>query len=288
MKRLMVSGAGGMTGSEVSERARRAGWEVAALTRAELDVTDPASVDAAADDFRPKVIVNCAAYTAVDRAESEPDIAAAINGDGARNIARTSAAAGIPLIHLSTDYVFSGGARTPYQPDAETGPICVYGRTKLAGENAVREEAPSHVIVRTSWVFSHRGSNFVRTMLRLGAERDELRVVNDQVGRPTSAGDLAEALLVVAAAMLENREVSGTHHFANAGETSWFGFAQAIIEESGARTRSPRVVPIPTTEFPTAARRPAYSVLDTGSFTSLFGVTPRPWRGALRETIALL
>jgi dTDP-4-dehydrorhamnose reductase len=288
MKRLMVAGAGGMTGSEVSERARRAGWEVAALARAELDVTDPASVDSAADDFRPKVIVNCAAYTAVDRAESEPDVAAAINDDGARNVARTAAAAGIPLIHLSTDYVFSGSARTPYRPEAETDPICVYGRTKLAGENAVRHEAPSHVIVRTSWVFSHRGSNFVRTMLRLGAERDELRVVNDQVGRPTSAGDLAEALLVVAAAMLENREINGTYHFANAGETSWFGFAQAIIEESGARTRSPRVVPISTSEFPTAARRPAYSVLDTTSFTHRFGVTPRPWREALRETIALL
>ncbi len=290
MKRVMVTGAGGMTGGEVSERARRAGWEVCALSRADTDITDAAAVDAAGDDFRPDVIINCAAYTAVDRAESEPEIAAAINAGGARNIARTSAAMVIPLIHVSTDYVFSGEARVPYAPDSKPDPIGVYGKTKLAGEVAVREETANHVIVRTSWVFSHRGTNFVRTILRLAAERDELRVVDDQIGRPTSAADLADALLVVAGAALENRgeDVNGTYHFANAGETNWFGFAQAIVEEAGARTRSPRVVPISTREFPTAARRPAYSVLDTSSFSERFGVTPRPWRAALRETLALI
>jgi dTDP-4-dehydrorhamnose reductase len=288
MKRVMVTGAGGMTGGEVSERARRAGWETCALSRDDTDITNAAAVDAAGDDFRPGVIINCAAYTAVDRAESEPEIAAAINGDGARNVARTSAAMGIPLIHLSTDYVFSGEARVPYAPDSKPDPIGVYGKTKLAGETAVMEETANHVIVRTSWVFNHRGSNFVRTILRLAAERDELRVVDDQIGRPTSAADLADALLAVAGAALENRDVNGIYHFANAGETSWFGFAQAIVEEAGARTRSPRVIPISTREFPTAARRPAYSVLDTSSFTERFGVTPRPWRAALRETLALI
>ena len=288
MKRVMVTGAGGMTGSEVSERARHAGWEVCALSHADTDITDAGAVDAAGDDFRPDVIINCAAYTAVDRAESEPEIAAAINTDGARNVARTSAAMGIPLIHLSTDYVFSGEARLPYAPDSKPDPIGVYGETKLAGEAAVKEETANHVIVRTSWVFNHCGANFVRTILRLAAEGDELRVVDDQVGRPTSAADLADALLVVADAALENREVNGSYHFANAGETSWFGFAQAIVEEAGARTRSPRVVPISTSELPTAARRPAYSVLETSSFTERFGVTPRPWRAALRETLALI
>ncbi len=288
MKRLMVTGAGGMTGSEVSERARRAGWEVCALSHADTDITDAAAVDAAGDDFRPDVIINCASYTDVDRAESKPEIAAAINADGARNVARTSAAMGIPVIHLSTDYVFSGEARIPYAPDSNPDPIGVYGKTKLAGEAAVKEETASHVIVRTSWIFNHRGSNFVRTILRLAAERDELRVVDDQVGRPTSAADLADALLVVADAALENREVNGSYHFANAGATSWFGFARAIVEEASARTRSPRVVPISTREFPTAARRPAYSVLDTSSFTERFGVTPRPWREALRDTLALI
>lgn len=288
MKRVMITGAGGMTGSEVSERAQRAGWQVSALSHAAMDIADAASVDAAAASFHPDVIVNCAAYTAVDRAEAEPEIAAAVNVDGARNIARTAAAAGIPLIHLSTDYVFSGEARTPYEPYAEPNPIGVYGRTKWAGEAVVRKECMRHVIVRTSWVFSHRGSNFVRTILRLAAEREELRVVNDQVGRPTSAADLANALLVVAETMLAKPELKGTWHFADSGETNWFDFAKAIVEEAGPKTRLPRLTPISTTDYPTAAHRPAYSVLDTSSFTETFGVTPRPWREALRETISLI
>ena len=288
MKRVMVTGAGGMTGSEVCERAQRAGCEVSAHSHAQMDITDAASVDAAAANFRPDLIINCAAYTAVDRAESEPDVAAAVNVDGARNIAQTAAAAGIPLIHLSTDYVFSGDARSPYEPYAEPNPVGVYGRTKWSGEAIVRKVTTRHIIVRTSWVFSHRGSNFVRTILRLASERDELRVVNDQVGRPTSAADLADALVIVADAMLEDHDLSGTYHFANSGETSWFEFAQAIVDEAGDRTRSPRVIPIPTSEFPTPARRPAYSVLDTSSFTERFGVKPRPWREALRETISLI
>lgn len=288
MKRVMVTGAGGMTGSEVSERAQRAGWEVSALSHADLDVANAAAVGAAADTFRPDVIINCAAYTAVDRAESEPDVAAAVNVEGARNAARTSEGMGIPVIHLSTDYVFGGDAREPYEPYDEPNPIGVYGRTKWTGEAIVRKENARHVIVRTSWVFSHRGSNFVRTMLRLASERDELRVVDDQVGRPTSSADLADALLAVADAALEDRELSGTYHYANAGATTWFGFAQAIVEEAGARTRSPRVIPIPTSEFPTAARRPSYSVLDTSSFTERFRVRPRPWRDALRETLLLI
>ena len=288
MKRVMVTGAGGMTGSELSERALRAGWEVLAVSHAEMDITDATSVSSAANAFHPDVIINCAAYTAVDRAESEPDIAAAVNIDGPRNIAHAAADADAPLIHLSTDYVFSGDARTPYEPYDEPNPVGIYGTTKWTGEAVVRRVISRHVIVRTSWVFSHRGSNFVRTILRLAAERDELRVVDDQVGRPTSAADLADALLVVADAALGDPELKGTYHFANSGETSWFGFAQAIVEEAGARTRSSRVVPIATSDFPTAARRPAYSVLDTSSFTERFGVSPRPWREALRETISLI
>jgi dTDP-4-dehydrorhamnose reductase len=239
--------------------------------------------------FRPDVVVNAAGYTAVDRAESEPDVAMAVNSDGARNVARAAASAGVPVIHISTDYVFNGRGSSPYEPDAKTDPVSVYGKSKLAGESAVREENPSHVIVRTSWVFSHRGANFVRTMLRLGAERDELRVVDDQVGRPTSSTDLASALLVVARAVAENPAIAGVYHFANAGETSWFGFAQGIFEQARAlgERHTPRVVPISTSEFPTAATRPAYSVLDTTSFTERFGVEPRSWQSAVRDTIAL-
>lgn len=288
MKRVMVTGAGGMTGSEVCERAPQAGWEVSAFFHAHLDITDPAAVAAAVKDSHPDVVINCAAYTAVDRAESEPEIADAANIEGPQNIARAAAAAGIPLIHLSTDYVFGGDAQGPYEPYAEPNPSGVYARTKWAGEAVVRKGAANHVIVRTSWLFSHRGSNFVRTMLRLAAERDEIRIVDDQVGRPTSAADLADALLVVAEKLLTNRDLIGTYHFANSGETTWFGFAQAIFEEAGTKTRTPRLVPITTKDFPTAAPRPAYSVLDTSSFTERFGVTPRPWRGALRETISLV
>jgi dTDP-4-dehydrorhamnose reductase len=289
MKRLLVTGAGGMTGTEVSDRATRAGWNVAAMSHADFDITDRAAVDVAFRDARPDAVINCAAYTAVDRAESEPNVAAAVNADGARNVARAAATMKAPLIHISTDYVFGGDGRQPYLPGAPTAPAGVYGKTKLNGEIAIREETPYHAIVRTSWVFSHRGSNFVKTMLRLSAEHDELKVVNDQVGRPTSSADLAGALLATAQALLENEALSGTYHFANAGETSWFSFAQAIFEEGAKHgIRSPRVVPVSTEEFPTPARRPAYSVLDTSSFTSTFDVEPRPWRDALRDTLALI
>ena len=287
MKRLMVTGAGGMTGSEISDRAHTAGWDVLPLSHTDLDISDAGAVAEAVRRFWPQVIVNCAAYTAVDRAESEPAIAAAVNAAGARNVAK--AAAGLaPLIHLSTDYVFGGDAETAYAPDAQTGPIGVYGKTKLAGEIAVREETPFHAIVRTSWVFSHRGHNFLRTMLRFAAERDEIRVVDDQIGRPTSAADLADALLVVADKLSGSTAATGTYHFANAGETTWFGFARAIFEESTAlgEGHSPRLIAIKTGDFPTTARRPASSVLDTTTFTEHFGVVPRPWREALHDCIA--
>jgi dTDP-4-dehydrorhamnose reductase len=240
--------------------------------------------------FRPDVVVNAAAYTAVDKAEAEADVAMAVNCEGARNVARAAASEGAPVIHISTDYVFNGEGQSPYQPDAKTDPIGVYGKTKLAGEAAIQDENPNHVIIRTSWLFSHRGSNFVRTMLRLGAERDELRVVEDQVGRPTSATDLASALLVVAQAIAENPALTGVYHFANAGETSWFGFAQEIFEQAKSlgETHTPRIVPIPTSEFPTPARRPSYSVLDTTSFSERFGVEPRNWQPPVRDTVALI
>jgi dTDP-4-dehydrorhamnose reductase len=223
----------------------------------------------------------------VDRAESEPGQAAAVNTTGARNVANAATAAGVPIIHISTDYVFGGEGRLPYASEAPTSPLGVYGVTKLAGETAVREEAPHHAIIRTSWVFSHRGHNFVRTILRLAAERDELRVVNDQIGRPTSAADLADALFVVADAAVRDRKLSATYHFANAGEASWLEFAQAILDELSRRgeSRLPRLVPISTSQYPTPAERPAYSVLDTTAFEARFGVVPRPWRDALRDTL---
>lgn len=289
MKRLMVAGAGGMTGSEVTERAAGFGWTVLPYSHAKLDISRRDDVASAVQACRPDIIANCAAYTAVDRAESEPALAAAVNAEGARNLARAAAAAGVPIIHVSTDYVFAGDARAPYAPDAITGPLGVYGRTKLEGEAAVREETPSHLIIRTSWVFSHRGHNFVKTIMRLAVERNELRVVNDQLGRPTSAADLAQALLVAAGALVNDPGYEGTYHFANAGETTWFDFAKGILDELRSKVEhlSTKLVPIDTSEYPTAAKRPRYSVLDTSGFTERFGVVPRPWRDALRDTIDL-
>lgn len=289
MKRILVTGAAGMTGSEVCEQATAAGWLVQPLAHADADITDARMLADVTRKFRPDVVVNAAAYTAVDRAESDADVAMAVNCEGARNVARAAASAKAPVIHISTDYVFNGEGHSPYEPGSKTDPASVYGKTKLAGEAAVREENPNHVIVRTSWVFSHRGANFVRTMLRLGAERDELRVVEDQIGRPTSATDLGSALLIVALAIAENPTLTGIYHFANAGETSWFGFAQRIFEQARAlgERHIPRIVPIPTSEFPTPARRPRYSVLDTTSFSDRFGVEPRSWQSAVRDTVAL-
>ena len=289
MKRILVTGANGMTGSDLCAQAAAAGWTVRAMSRADADITDSRALREAANNFHPHVIVNCAAYTAVDRAESEPELAMAVNGDGAANVARAAAAVGAPIVHVSTDYVFNGNGRAPYAPSDRTDPINVYGKTKLAGEAGVRAENPRNVIVRTSWVFSHRGPNFVRTMLRLAAAHHELKIVIDQIGRPTSATDLASALFTAAHAIADKPALAGTYHFANTGETSWFGFAQAIFEEAAqlGDTRIPRIFPIRTSEYPTAAQRPAYSVLDTAGFTATFGVEPRSWRSALRDTVAL-
>jgi dTDP-4-dehydrorhamnose reductase len=286
MRRLLVTGASGMTGSEIVSRAPGRGWDVLALSHSELDIADADAVDARVRDFEPEIVINAAAYTAVDRAESKPEQAAHINAFGAGNVARAARAASAGVIHLSTDYVFSGDAHEPYKPDDFVGPRSVYGRTKLAGEVAVREGNENHCIVRTSWVFGITGTNFVLTMLRLAAERNEIRVVADQQGRPTYAGDLADALLTAAEQVRFSRKARGTYHFANAGETTWFDFARAIFDlrpKAGLN-----VVAISTADYPTPARRPRYSVLDTTSFTERFGVIPRPWREPLREMLPVV
>jgi dTDP-4-dehydrorhamnose reductase len=206
----------------------------------------------------------------------------AVNAAGPQNIARAAKTVGAQVLHISTDYVFDGGANKPYLPDDRPGPINVYGESKLAGELALRDACPEHVIVRTSWVYSHEGKNFVRTMLRVAEEKKEVRVVSDQHGCPTSSHDLAHALLCAASLMMRSY-ISGTYHFCNAGETTWFDFARAIFENRAGA--APEVIPISTGDYPTAARRPRWSVLDTSSFQVAFGVEPRPWREALKETM---
>lgn len=274
MKRMLVAGAGGMTGSELTRQAHDAGWHVVAASRAELDITDPAAVDNAVRNAAPDVVINAAAYTAVDDAEGDRLTAMSVNCDGAANLARAAGQAEAIIVHISTDYVFDGESTRPYTPDDTVGPLSVYGESKLAGEEAVRSHSPNHVIVRSSWVYSNSGRNFVTTMLRLAGSNTPIRVVDDQYGCPTSAHDLAGALLRVAAVTTEGGSATGTYHFTNSGVTSWCGFAEAILEDRF--ENPPAVHPITTADFPSAARRPHYSVLDSGTFTSTFGVQPRP------------
>jgi dTDP-4-dehydrorhamnose reductase len=258
-----------------------------------IDIASAAEVEALLDANRPAVVLNAAAYTAVDQAEREAARAHAVNADGPRYLAEWCARNGAVLIHVSTDYVFDGTKSSAYVEDDATAPLGVYGASKLAGERAIEATHARHVIVRTSWVFSENGNNFVRTMLRLARERDELRVVCDQFGRPTSAVDLARAVLGVARIVLSGDNSAdtkwGTYHFAGAGSTSWHGFAEAIVSEQAGRTgRRPRVTPITTAEYPTPARRPANSVLDTSRFERVFGIQPRPWQDELREVVHAL
>ena len=285
MMRLLVFGAGGMTGWEIEHRAPAHGFHCTALTRDEADISDMASVRAAVTSAKPHIVINAAAYTAVDKAEGDRNSAMRANAAGAGNVAKAGAESGAGVVHISTDYIFDGRGSTPYPPEHHPNPLGAYGASKLAGEEAVRSSSSRHLIVRTSWVFSHRGRNFVRTMVDRGRAGQAVRVVNDQFGRPTSAADLADALLTAAARLTEDESVRGTYHFANAGVTTWYDFARAIFELGGIATI---VEPIATADFPMAAKRPAWSVLDTTSMQRTFGLEPRPWRDALRETMELI
>lgn len=286
---MLVAGRTGQLGFELARARWPAGLEVVPVGRDTLDLADPEAAAAVVRDGRFALVINAAAYTAVDQAESEEDRATHINADGPRALAMACTDAGIPLIHVSTDYVFDGTKAGPYTEDDPVAPLGAYGRSKLAGEVAVRAECPHHVIVRTAWVFSAHGKNFVKTMLRLAAEKPDLRVVADQHGCPTAAHDLARALIEIARQLvLEGRtDAFGTYHFAGAGPTTWHGFAEAIVAAQGARTgKHPPVHPIPTADFPTPARRPANSVLATDRIAATFGVAPRPWRETLAEVLA--
>ena len=256
-----------MLGRDVAAAAARSGHEVVALARAQLDVTDAAAVGKAVQDAGPDAIVNCAAWTDVDGAETAEAAATRVNGDAAGHLAQ----AGPFLVHVSSDYVFDGGGTRPYEEDDPVGPLSAYGRSKLAGERAIEAAGRPHAIVRASWLFGTNGRNFVDTMLRLGAERDELRVVDDQLGCPTFTGHLAEALVTIA-----EQRPTGILHVAGSGACSWFDLAKATFEEAGV---SVRVEPCTTAEFPRPAPRPAYSVL--GSTRADAPVLP-PWRDGLR------
>ena len=282
-QKVLVTGAGGQLGREL---VRTAGQDVecVALARAQLDIADPAGIDELLAEMSPQLVINAAAYTAVDKAETEVEAARRANAEGPGQLARACAQRGIRLIHISTDFVFDGTSSQPYTPDAPTAPLGEYGRSKLAGESAVISAQPEALIIRTGWVYSGFGNNFVKTMLRLMAQRDELAVVADQVGTPTWARGLAAAVWAAAA----RPRLSGIYHWSDAGVCSWYDFAIAISEEAralGLLDRPVAVRPIPAADYPTPAQRPSYSVLDKADSWRDFALEGVHWRRQLRTML---
>lgn len=277
--RILLTGAGGQVGWELQRQLQAS--TLVACTRADLDISSAAAVAEKVAALSPDIIVNAAAYTQVDLAESELQAAQTVNTLAPGYLAEAAAACGAAIIHLSTDFVFSGDGARPLLPHDPLAPCGVYAQTKADGEAAVRAASPKHIILRTAWVYSTHGKNFVKTMIRLARERPELRVVADQRGTPTYAADIATAIRAVIKRL--DQQPWGTYHFTNSGEASWYDFAVAIIEQASARLplAVERIVPIATADYPTPAVRPSYSVLDTTSFSNQFACTPRPWEQAL-------
>lgn len=286
---ILLFGAGGQLGQELVARATFRSVPLQALTRAEIDIADEAAVRGAIARARPSVIVNAAAYTKVDKAESEPDAARRANAIAPALLARAARAADAALVHISTDYVFDGSKTGAYTEADPVSPLGVYGRSKAEGEDAVRAALPRHLIVRTSWVYGAYGHNILKTVLRLAAERDELRFVADQRGCPTSTHDLAEAILGIAPRLAAREPLSGTYHFAGTGATTWHGFVERVVAAQAAFTgRRPRVTPITTADYPTPARRPANSELDSSLFAATFGIRAAPWERRVEATVTQL
>ena len=278
--KLLVFGEIGQLGQELQRRAGDVILEVRGLE--EADFTDPATCAGFVERTDADAVINAVAYTAVDRAEEDEEVALMVNATTPAALARAAAARGLPLIQVSTDYVFDGAGDTPFAVDHPTGPLGAYGRTKLAGEEGVIAAGGPHAILRTSWVVSSHGNNFVKTMLRLGAERDRLTIVADQVGGPTCAADIADACLSIAAQLIADPAKSGTYHFTGGPDVSWADFAREIFRLSGL---SPEVADIPTSDYPTPAQRPLNSRLDNSLTETTFGI-PRPdWRKGLRDIL---
>ncbi len=286
-----IIGSNGQLGWELVRQGEARGLKILALDYPEIDIGELASIDSRIESRKIDLIINAAAYTAVDQAESEPEAAFAVNREGPAHLADRCRKRNIPLIHVSTDYVFDGTKSGAYIEEDPVSPLGVYGESKAAGEAEVRKRLPEHVILRTAWLCGVHGHNFIKTMLRMGREKDTLRVVSDQFGCPTFATDLAEAILEVVRQAEKSESVKwGTYHYCGAGKTSWHGFAETIFEIAGQYEKFTvkEIVPITTAEYPTPVKRPANSVLDCSKIERHFGIRPRPWRESLREMIKQL
>ena len=285
--KILLAGGSGQLAQELQPILLSSG-EVIAVDRTRLDLSQPESIRQAMAEIQPDLVVNAGAYTAVDKAESEPELANAVNGIAPGILAEECEKMGASLMHFSTDYVFDGSHGSAYLETDSTNPLGTYGKSKLAGEEAIRKAGNRHIIIRTAWVYGNGGKgNFVKTMLRLGKEREEIRVVTDQIGSPTWTGDLAQAISQIIP--LLGPETFGTYQYTNSGVCSWYDFAIAIFEEAaklGFPLKVQRVIPITTAEYPTPAKRPAFSVLSTVKISALLGTYPPHWRQGLRQMLA--
>ena len=292
--RVLILGRDGQVAFELQRALWPAGTLLSVAARPELDMARPESLEPVLVAAAPEIVINATAYTAVDKAEAEPGLAFAVNRDGPARLAELCHHRGAALLHISTDYVFDGSSTAPYTEADATAPLGVYGASKAAGEDAIRRAAPRHLILRTSWVYGIHGTNFVKTMLRLGAERDELRVVSDQHGSPTAAADIAATLVHLATRVAGGSADPtalpwGTYHYAGAGFTTWYDLADHVFQAQERLTgRRPRLVPIATSDYPTPARRPANSRLDCSRIARAFGVACRPWREGVDRVLAEL
>jgi len=289
--KLLIIGSNGQLGWELCQRGKPHGFNIIPLDIPEFDITDPAAIKKVVNQPGVSLVINAAAYTAVDKAESEPKKAFAINCDGPADLAASCNEAGIPLVHISTDYVFDGTREQPYLETDPLSPLGVYGKSKAEGETIVRSLLTDHIIIRTAWLYGIHGNNFVKTMLSLGKEKETLRVVADQYGCPTSAADLAEAILTIAEQIKERPDIPwGTYHYCGKGKTTWHGFAEKIFELAKQYNlfSIKKVIPVTTAEYPTPAKRPLNSVMDCSMLTKNFGILPAPWQESLERMLRQL
>ena len=287
--RILVSGATGQVGAALVKQGVQQGFDMFGMSSSELDITNLQNVDSVFAQVKPNLVINASAYTAVDKAESDSERAYAVNEIGPKLLAKACLKAGIPLFHISTDYVFDGSSNGAYSENDITNPQSAYGRSKLLGELAVNENLAQHIILRTAWVFSETGSNFVKTMLRLGAEREHLSIVADQIGGPTSADSIANALLSIAASVSDKQDIKwGTYHFSGQPYCSWYEFAKEIFQQAESLrliSKAPKLTSIPSSDYPTPAPRPLNSKLDCSKIYDEFGILLDDWKQSLKNVL---